>query len=375
MKKFFFRSILALSFISAVSLVTACGGKDEPDQPEIPDEPQINLSVNPSTLSLTSDASQSASFMIESNSNWAITNNSDWLNLSTTSGKGNTSVVVTTLNQNQSSESRTATLNVISGDQQASIVVSQLPAYQSGCDVNIKKSVVLANSMVFELEFGPNVDYYYYGYLSREAAGYTDERIINIISEFDAHSSDEDLIDGSNNDLDPNTSYYACLIGYDSKGRHGNLVKKQLKTPAVSNNIPYASVEDVKVSDTKFFWSTVINAYTEKYYMVSYTDPTVYAFLLTTSDAMTAYFIQDAIERGANPIAREGDWEQTHGGQKQIYIATWACGPNNTYSPMIFSGGWHVKSNAPIKKAVKDLHGFKSARSADLRGKATILHQ
>lgn len=68
-------------------VIASCGGSDD-------DEAETLLTVSPNTFTLSSDG-DSQVLKIQSNTSWLITGASGWLSLSSSSGKGNASVVLT----------------------------------------------------------------------------------------------------------------------------------------------------------------------------------------------------------------------------------------------------------------------------------------
>lgn len=71
-------------------------------------EPGPALSVEPSGLTLNSTSGATGSLNVTSNKNWTVTDDADWLNLSSASGTGNRTITVTTASDNTSVLSRSA---------------------------------------------------------------------------------------------------------------------------------------------------------------------------------------------------------------------------------------------------------------------------
>jgi hypothetical protein len=116
-----------LFFVSVSLIIFSCSKPDSgPDTPP-------SLSINKTTLSLPGDIGLKDSFSIESNSNWEIVvtpANTTWLQLSTTTGSNNSKIVITSIEKNLGSSSRTATITIklsTGGLQPVSITVTQQP--------------------------------------------------------------------------------------------------------------------------------------------------------------------------------------------------------------------------------------------------------
>lgn len=107
------RALLFVMTVTVIFSLSSCGS-DEPDE----------LEVSPTSFSLPSTANAQGMFSITSNTDWMITPNQGWIHLSTTSGNGNTSVIVTA-DENKNRDNRIAILTVSAGALQRSITVTQ----------------------------------------------------------------------------------------------------------------------------------------------------------------------------------------------------------------------------------------------------------
>lgn len=117
-----------LTFILAL-VIASCGGSDD-------DEAETLLTVSPNTFTLSSDG-DSQVLKIQSNTSWLITGASGWLSLSSSSGKGNASVVLTA-QESKDIDERKCTLIVQSEGGEISEPVSVV---QQGVSVSLSVDV------------------------------------------------------------------------------------------------------------------------------------------------------------------------------------------------------------------------------------------
>ena len=117
-----------LTFILAL-VIASCGGSDD-------DEAETRLAVSSNVFTLSSDG-DSQVLKIQSNVSWLITGASGWLSLSSSSGKGNASVVLTA-QENKDIDERKCTLMVQSERGEISEPVSVV---QQGVSVSLSVDV------------------------------------------------------------------------------------------------------------------------------------------------------------------------------------------------------------------------------------------
>ena len=116
----------------------------------------------------------------------------------------------------------------------------------------------------------------------------TDNEIIAVIS---SDPNDRDTpSDGyvtSWRNLDPQTEYILCTVGYDENGNHGALTKTKITTKKGYNQA-IAMISDVQYDDEKWYWSTTVNGFVTKYYQwfIERDD------LHTSTDAAIAWFFK-----------------------------------------------------------------------------------
>jgi hypothetical protein len=127
-----------------------------------------SLSVTPSDINLLKNANSSASFTINTSGLWTAECPASWLNLSSKSGDGRTTVTVTALSDNDSAETRKAIVTVKSGEIVLEGAVSQEPKYVPVyANANIDDAVILTSSYAIPITYEGDVSYYYGAVLSK----------------------------------------------------------------------------------------------------------------------------------------------------------------------------------------------------------------
>ncbi|MCM1490791.1 MAG: BACON domain-containing protein [Muribaculum sp.] len=320
--------LLFVAGISALAFLTGCH-KDDP----------TTLTVSPNSLELLSDKGSSVSFNISSNATWSLSGLPDWISVSAISGTGNGTVIVTSLSANDSAEERIANITVTADDKSAVVNLKQRASLIANCKVGFKDLLTMTTSAAFKYDIDPNVSFFYAGYLSVNAAGWTDERIVNALMDedrFDPNSAEDTGLQGFGG-MNPGTDYYLCAVGFNDKGERGELTKMKITTLKEANHIPWILITDASYSSTQWKWTTEPNSYTSKYYML-FTDglyADYYGLILT--EAEIAWIIKDGISSGdVSPIARGGDWTGSRDNyEESLFIATWGMDTENNFSPML----------------------------------------
>ena len=87
-------------------------------------EPDENLSVSPSTLSLTS-AGTAKTITVNASAAWSIRSSDSWLKVGTTSGNKGTTSIAVSAEENTTGVARTATLSVVMGNISRTVTVTQ----------------------------------------------------------------------------------------------------------------------------------------------------------------------------------------------------------------------------------------------------------
>lgn len=340
-----------LSYLPMSALLLLCSAAivacDSDDKDQGQDEPEI-LSVNPSSISLVSNANSSATFMITASGDWTINGGDDWLNLSSNSGRGNTTITVTALSENSSASNRSCVLTINGSGGNATVSITQLAALKSGCNVSVTDKIILADGYAIKLSFGSNASYYYSGYLSSSSAGWTDDRIIQELQSNTTAKEAKDGIINHTEDLYENTKYYLYYVAFDEQGNRGEVLRYPILTPS-SRNAPAAYISDVTHSYYYWYWTTTISATASEYYMIVDDGINAIDLYYDYSPALIAMIIKDNLSDYTSYI-QSSDWHVTKEGS-YLYIATWAK-KGNDWSPVVkeYYGSDSDDTNAAMAK-------------------------
>ena len=287
---------------------------------------------------------------ITCNSEWVISGNPDWLSFEALTGVGNAEVRVWTSQANPSTDNRSATIKVRSGNLTPQTKkVTQLAGLDANLNVIPNTVVTLANGIAFDYKYASKVMFYYaYLFLPYEVERTTDEEIIrNMPSRSDRHTPGDDLVNGWNN-LEPNSEYYLCMVGFDENGQHGALSKTKIKTKSNINQA-CAYIHDVGYDDENWYWSTTLNGFVTKYYQWVITDERLFG----RGDAMVAWFFKQEMEKDPQkyvPIVRGDDWQIERKGRSKCHIATWALDVDGNFSGIISNFCGEISSSSKTLK-------------------------
>lgn len=232
--------IMAFSFAS-------CGGSGSDSEP-------TQLSVDVTNIMLPSTANSSQVIHITCNSSWNISGIADWLQISSLSGNGNSSIVITTRTANESSSVRTANLIVSSQDQAQTITIQQEAALSS-CRVVPSNITSLYYAVIFNLTYSSEVattkilllSDYDYKHL-------TETEIINSIEKEESQIPEDETIFTRATDSD--TNYHILCLAYDKKGNRGELVDVEFKSPKYQDatDDAWCSIADAAYNSSEFWF-------------------------------------------------------------------------------------------------------------------------
>lgn len=324
-------------------------------------EKMDDIEVNPSSISLTSASNSTGDFSIQYSGNWEINNKPEWLNLSSTSGKGNTKITVTAISENKTASTRECVLTVTGNSCSANVTVSQLGGLKSGCEVYVTDRVILDNSYALKVNFGKNASYYYAGYLDVSAAGWTDDRIVDTLeNQFDPDNvEDGAVLAGGGN---PGDKFVQCIVAFDKDGNRGEVYREEVSLVVPPNNPPLVYITDLSYSDTKWYWTTTLGATAQEYYMVMYDGISADIIWTYYWDAEIAMIIKD-ISTQKDSYIQSQDWQVNREGDS-IFIATWAK-RNNKWSDVlnIKYGKIKTETRSKSKSILKDSSSVKKTYS------------
>lgn len=306
------------------------------------------LELNPSAISLISYANASANINIICNGEWNIISKPEWINVSSSKGKGNTTISVTALTENDSASPRSGNLEVVSGSVTATLLISQVASLESGCEVYVTDEVILNTSATFRVRFGSKASYFYAAYFPVSSAGWSDNKIVDELEKSGTPMTVENDIDLTADDLYESTSYIQCFVAYNEKGKRGEVVRRNFSTPS-SRNAPMAYIEDVTYSSTRWYWSTKIGATAQEYYMLVYGGTTafLYANLLTPSEI--GMIFKEKINDLTSYVNSQ-EWEVIrYADEMDLLICTWAQ-RDKKWSPVVNMFYGSVPDESPASK-------------------------
>lgn len=111
------------------------------------------LAVDVNTINLQATKGSTGNLNISCNAAWTISGIPEWLSISSTTGKGNANIVLTTQSDNASTTTRSAVITITSGSKTASVTVMQGNLLQADCDVSPNDIVVLADAVALDFKW------------------------------------------------------------------------------------------------------------------------------------------------------------------------------------------------------------------------------
>lgn len=216
----------------------------------------VALSVDVTSINLPSTANASQAINITCNSSWTISGVPDWLQISSISGNGNSSVIITTRNINNSASARSATIVISSEGQSQSITVLQEAALSS-CRAVPSNITSLWYAVIFDLTHSSEVAQTKmllisdYDYLHK-----TETELIAEIEKEEAQIPSDETI--YTRGVKENTKYHILSLSYDKKGERGEMVDVQFESPEFMNatDDAWCTFEDSSYGSSSF-WFTV----------------------------------------------------------------------------------------------------------------------
>ena len=290
-------------------------------------------------------------FTITCDGNWTITNVPEWLDITPAAGKKTQAIELKTIADNDTDVDRHATLIVKHRKVEMAVEVIQKCGLATGCDVRPNSITVLSNGIAFDLEFGPDVAYYYRGYMTAKSVNLMSEaEIIKVLEEeFQRKVVDRNVV-AVFDDLQEGTDYVIYTLGYNNAGKRGKLNKKAVSTPITINNEPQAWIGDMKCDNSSWYWTITKSATCNSYYMMSSENESV-AF---ASDVMQAFWIDEAIRNNdISEYVNGGSWQSP---RYRNVFGVWTRGldkQGRMSNVISWLGGSLNSSNARIREKAK----------------------
>lgn len=190
---------------------------------------EVQLSVDITSVILPSTANASQAINILCNSVWTVSGVPDWLQISSNSGNGNSTIVISSRTANESSNIRTATLVLTSSDKTQTITIQQEAALAS-CRVTPSNITPLWYAVVFNLKYTSEVALTKMLLLSDyDFKHLTDSEVISAVERETSEIPEDETI--YTRPVDEDTKYHILSLSYDRKGNRGELVDVIFNSP------------------------------------------------------------------------------------------------------------------------------------------------
>lgn len=293
------------------------------------------LAVDVNTINLQATKGSTGNLNISCNAAWTISGIPEWLSISSTTGKGNANIVLTTQSDNASTTTRSAVITITSGSKTVSVTVMQGNLLQADCDVSPNDIVVLADAVALDFNYGSKVKYFFTAcYTKSRIERMTDNEIIeDLHDDSNRYSQSDDLLKSFSN-LGWNSEFVICCIGYNANGEHGALTKTHFTTKNGSNQA-MAYISNAKYSDSRWMCTITLNGFTKKYYSWFITDWNLHGM----SDAIVAWKFQQRFKANSDkfpPAVQSGDWWWNRDANETVMdLMTWAIDANDQWSGCI----------------------------------------
>lgn len=312
---------------------------------------KLNLEVNVYELNFSEKEGDIQQLTITSNSDWRITGNPKWLDLSSTSGSGKSTINLTTNSFNNSSSARQETLIVTANGASVEVKVTQKAGLMADCVVKLDDVVTLSDEVAFNFTYANSVSYYHVGILDKSDAGrMTDDEIIEILSSnFDRYTPSDSWVI-SFYDLESVHDYTIYTIAYNKDGKRGELVSKEIRTKSGKNQ-PYAAIGNVRIENGLLKWETKMGAYCSKYYQWVLTGNN-YTTHWQDSDGIVAWFFNYEMRKNPNsykPIIQDGVFNKTYNYEGYLQFITWGEDLYGDLSGIITNELYTVSSSSKLE--------------------------
>lgn len=286
---------------------------------------------------------------IKCNTKWEISTDANWIVIDALNGNGDKTVKVWMRSENNSTTVRSAILTVTAGSQSKSKTIIQEAGINGNLSVTPNNVVIMSNGFACDWNYGSDVMYYYARmYLSSAIDRQTDAEIIAMMSDDDRDTPGDSYVTSWN--LNAQTNYILCTVGYDRNGKSGALTRYPITTKKGTNQALVA-ISDVWYDDTYWHWTTSINGFVTKYYQwfISRSD------LHGATDAAIAWFFQREMKEYPDdfaPIVNGTSWNMVRNGGTIFHLATWAVDVDGNFSGVIdnFAGQINSSSRKTVQK-------------------------
>lgn len=337
-----------------------CGGSDPDPIPEpepeplpspLPEPEATKLVVDVAELNFSEKEGDVLNLNITSNADWSIKGKPEWVDLSSASGSSNATIKLTTNSFNNSSSVREATLTITAKEITKNVKLTQKAGLVANCAVKLNRIVCLNDAVAFDFSYEDAVSYFYVGYLDKDDAGrMTDDEIIEVLDEeFERYTPSDGYVISFPN-LTSMHNYIVYTVAYDKNGKRGELIGKEVRTKSGVNQ-PVAYIENVKYDSSKWYFDTVIGAYSSKYYIWLLTGATSTAYS-SKVDAIVAWQFAYNIDKypsSFEPALQSSSWKlNRNSDERYIQIVTWGVGADGEFGGVITNGKYKITSSSAV---------------------------
>lgn len=325
MKKLFFY-LLALPFI-----LGAVSCSDEKDEPNV-------LTVNLSEVILTAEENDAQELTIASTAPWTLTGGADWLHISATSGSSSSTIKLATKSINNSSNSRSTTLTITSGELSCEVLVKQEPGKVVNCTAEPTKVVALSNGIACNYKFGSQVSFYI-STLGEKSEGdcLTNDEIYKKLLEEGKRNTPKESYVSVWDGLNPQTEYNIYTIAFDKNGKPGDMIVNTIKTKSDKEQA-YALISIDECNERNWIYTTTITVYCTKYYHMAWSAPDEEGALINKPDVYLAWLLKDK-NASSDPLTLAVQSQGWHTEKDEedtcVHVFTWGLDANNEYAGII----------------------------------------
>lgn len=312
---------------------------------------KLILTVNVYELNFSEKEGDLQQLKITSNSDWEIIGKPEWLDLSSTSGSGESTINLTTNSFNNSSSAREETLVVTTNGASVKVKVTQKAGLMADCVVRLDDVVTLSDEIAFNFTYANSVSYYYVWCIEKSIAErLTDDEIIEILhSESGRYTPSDSWVIAFIN-LKSEHDYTIYTIAYNKDGKRGELVSKEIRTKSGVNQ-PYAEIGNVRIENGLLRWEIKMGPYCSKCYQWVLAGNN-YTTHWQDCNGMVAWYFNYEMRKNPNnykPIIQDGVFNTTYNYERYLQFITWGEDLYGELSGIIINERYPVKLSSKLE--------------------------
>lgn len=303
-------------------------------------------------------------FKINSNVEWTLSGQVNWLNISPERGNGEVDLTVYPTSENNSDEEREAKLVLSGSGSNDTITVIQKNGLSKVYALPAN-AIALYDRFCWEYSATPNINTFQYIFLSEtNYKKMTENELIEAIKKEEVLKYDDDWLttkgyDSNGNRITSNSTYYFVSLATDKDGKYGSLKTVKMTTPAYldENQDAFVSFSNFSNSSYEFQFDVKKQGFCNKYHIIygvyeSSLNTAVFAFEIN-------YYLKN---KKKHWLAKNDyyewdimlDYPNDHTFSYTSYLMS--------YFPVCFGYGWGIFENGNLSS---DMLGFQVDTSAD----------